>query len=152
MKRYLVLICVGVALVVLVVALMFMGELRAYRNSLRTKAELANELAQLQPPEQATFVHQGSMMSASGVHVSNSYQTDLTYDQVRAHYDKELAKHGWTFRSHEALKYWGKDLGASETYYCRGTLSANLFWAGSKPDKLNIRYELGLRAGTNHCG
>jgi hypothetical protein len=40
--------------------------------------------------------------------MSNSYQTDVTYDQVRAHYDKELAKHGWTFRSHEALTYWAK--------------------------------------------
>ena len=150
-KRHLVLICVGVALIVLVSVLLSVGELRAYRNSSRIKAALENELTRIEPPVGATFVHHSSITKASEGSVSNSYQTDLTYNQVRSHYDQELAKHGWTFRSHDALKSWGVDFGESDTFYCRGGVSANFFWAGSKQNKLNVRYVLGLDWGTNHC-
>ncbi|SRR6266568_4445975 len=150
-KRNLILICVGAGLVVLALVLVSVGELRAYRNSQRTKTELENELAQISAPSASTFIRHSVVMKGSHGVVSNIYQSDLPYELVRAHYDKELAGHGWTFRSVNRLTSWGKNLGQTETVYCRGNQKAYIFWTGTEKSMENIRYTLSFSWGLGAC-
>jgi hypothetical protein len=91
------------------------------------------------------------MKGSHGV-VSNIYQSDLSYELVRAHYEKELSERGWKFRSEDRLTSWGKDLGQTETVYCRGNQKAYIFWTGSDRTRENIRYTLGFSWGLGDCG
>ena len=150
-KRNLILICIGIGVIVLVWLFVSGLELRAYRNSQRTKTELENELAQISAPSGATFIRHSVIMKGSHGTISNLYESELPYDLVRAHYDNELSKHGWKFQSVRRLTTWGKDLGQTETVYCRGNQKADIFWTGDDRTRENIRYALGFSWGHGRC-
>ena len=151
-KRRLILICIGVGLIGLFLVVISVGELRGYRDSLRTKAQLEHELAQLPAPSAATFIRHSVVTKGSHGVVSNLYRSDLSYEIVRAHYEKEFSQRGWKFRSVDRLTSWGKDLGETETIYCRGNQKAYIFWTGSNRTPENIRYTLGFSWGWGDCG
>jgi len=148
-NRHLFLIWAGVAVVVSICFLLVAPKI--YRNSLRAKAKLENELTQITPPPGATFVHHYYILKMTSGVVSDDYRGDLSYDQIRAHYDKELAAHGWSFRAKNSLTTWGKDLGKSETIYCRGNEAADIFWTGTEQTRQRVRFVLSLKWGSDHC-
>ena len=147
-KRNLILV---VGLIVLVSVLVSIAELRAYRDSERTRVDVENELAQIPPPAAATFIRHDVVTKGSHGVVSNSYQSDLSYEQIRAHYDKELPKHGWIFREQHPLTFRGREVGQSETIYCKGTYAANIFFTGTEQANVGFRYGLNLSWGLDHC-
>jgi hypothetical protein len=150
-KRNLILICVGAGLCTLAYVVLSLGELRSYRNSLRTKVQLEKELAELPIPSGVTVGHHSSIAKSTSGLVGNSYEGNLTYEQVRAHYDRELAQRGWVFREQHPLTRWGENVGQSETIYCRGNQSANIFWTGNEQAAAGFRYGLDLGWGNDHC-
>ena len=66
--------------------------------------------------------------------VTSKYGTHLPYAEIRAHYDAELAKHGWVFYEEDEMRDWGMDFGGKTARYCKGEYRANLEYAGQQAD------------------
>jgi|SRR5215813_3219479 len=117
-------------------------------NTIRHSPKLAdveNELAEIAPPPGAATTQHISIYKWTSGTVGNYYQSNLTYDQLRAYYDVELARHGWKFHKQVPLKDWGKDLGESQTLYCKGDRAVDIYWTGNAPQ--NYRYALNITWG-----
>ena len=151
-KRNVILICAGAGLCILAIVALSLGELRSYMSSLHTKAQLEKEFAELPIPPGVTVEHHSAIAKATHGTVESSYQGNLPYEQVRAHYDTELGRRGWVFRERHPLKTWGKDLEQSETIYCRGEQSAIIFWTGTLHAAVGFRYGLNFSWGNGRCG
>src|SRR5688572_5644162 len=59
--------------------------------------QLENEFKSVEPPPNATIRNYHASHKTSQAGVSGTYNTDLVYPELKAHYDAELAKHGWIF-------------------------------------------------------
>lgn len=65
-------------------------------------------------------------------HVGAKYFTHATYSQIRQHYDLELKKHGWLFRSEEDVNNWGSKVqGAKIVIYEKGEYQLSLEYEGN---------------------
>ena len=95
-------------------------------------ADVENELAEIVPPPGAVATQHNSIYKWTFGTVGNYYQSNLTYDQLRAYYDVELARHGWKFHKKVPLKNWGKDLGESSTVYCKGDRDVDIYWTTTR--------------------
>ena len=60
------------------------------------------------------------------------YTTTLSYAQIRAYYDGELARHGWSFLRERGSRDWFRDLGGRKAEYCKGPYTASLDYAGER--------------------
>ena len=114
-----------------------------------TKAQVENELAEIAPPSGAVIAQHVSVYRWTYGNVGNHYQANLSYDQIRAHYDVELARHGWKFRKHKPLTSWGKDLGESQTCYYKGNRGADIYFTGNAA--VGYRYALNVTWGSDYC-
>ena len=66
--------------------------------------------------------------------VGSSYSTELSYREIRAYYDAELARRGWRFQKEEGLRDWGRDFGGRSAHYFKGNYAASLQYAGENAD------------------
>jgi hypothetical protein len=114
-----------------------------------TLTEVENELAEIVPPPGATVTQHNSIYKWTYGNVGNYYRANLTYEQIRAYYDVELARHGWKFRKQIPLTSWGKDLGESQTFYCKGDRAVDIYFTGNA--QLGYRYALNVDWGWNDC-
>ena len=100
-------------------------------------SEVEREFHQIQPMTDAvpTSDLQSTTRKAKHVTVGNLYRTNLTYSEIRAYYDAELAKHGWKFQ--KELKVNGpdgKDYGGKQVFYYKGEFTAFIYHVGEKPN------------------
>lgn len=61
----------------------------------------------------------------------NFSQKNSSYSEVSKYYDVEFKRNGWNFISDKKSYDWGRDLGGRIRTYCKGDLSASLFYAGA---------------------
>lgn len=66
--------------------------------------------------------------------VSNRYTTAAPYNQIRAYYDAELRRRGWSFHREHGTRDWFRDFGGVKTEYCKGPYRASLNYAGDRAD------------------
>ena len=67
------------------------------------------------------------------VTVGHLYQTNLTYSEIRAHYDAELARHGWIFKKESNLNGPdGKYHGGKQVFYSKGEFTAFIHHVGEQ--------------------
>jgi hypothetical protein len=133
------------------VAIVLASYLRAIRRAPVTQAEVETELNQIATPSGATVTqHSISNKWTQGV-IGNYYRADLSYQQIRAHYDTELARRGWTFQKQVPLTSWGKDMGESQTFYCKGDHTADIYFTGREEPRLGYRYALDISWGLYDC-
>lgn len=150
-KRNVILICVSAGLCLLAIVALWLG-LPSYLSSLRTKAQLEKEFLELPIPPGITIEHHSATAKTTRGNVESSFNGNLSYEQVRAHYDTELGRRGWVFREQNPLKTFGKDLAQSETIYCRGDRAAIIFWTGALHRDVGFLYGLSFSWGYGRCG
>ena len=140
-----VLLCFGVLLLLVII----LSTAWQFRHIPPTRAQVESELAEIASPDGATFSSHNSDYRWTRGHIANYYQSNLTYDQIRAHYDSELARHGWTFRKHRPLTNWRKDLGESQTCYSKGNYEVDIYFTGNSG--ANYRYAVIVTWGMDYC-
>jgi hypothetical protein len=91
---------------------------------------LVGEFSLIRRLPQAVPMHYHASGGSGGALVGDVYRTKLTYPDVRAYYDKELSRNGWTFKREEKILDWGRDFGGKTAEYCKGPYKASLQYAG----------------------
>jgi hypothetical protein len=95
------------------------------------QAELEREMSRLTTLAGASLVRSTAFHKPESALVSNDYRSNLRYPKIRAYYDRELSRFGWTFVHEEKLFDWGSDLGGMSARYCKGAYEAALQFAGA---------------------
>ena len=78
------------------------------------------------------------------------YKTHAPWNQIKAFYDAELAKHGWRFVGDEKAIYNLHDYGGTQAFYCKGDLVVDVFYAGEQQAQFGWTYALNVSWGTYH--
>jgi hypothetical protein len=112
----------------------------------RTLNDLEKQFKGIAPVPGAVEVGYASMHKTHQGHVGSQYKTDRDYKEIRAHYDIELKKYGWTFVKERPVTIWWRDYGGKEAFYCKGTYTATLQYAGMEPG-VPWTYSFGLSWG-----
>ena len=79
--------------------------------------------------------------------VAQFYLTSATYDQVKAHYESELTRNGWTLFGERKLEIFQRFPGAMHALFCKDGYPANLFYAGPEAPPLGYNYSLAINWG-----
>jgi hypothetical protein len=74
-----------------------------------TETALARELSEIKAPIGATSGQHDSIFKTDHGVMGDYYKSNLTYKEIRAHYDDHLQKRGWRFMKEIAIKSWGVD-------------------------------------------
>jgi hypothetical protein len=112
---------------------------------------LRQEFVQIPPPKSAREVQYSEVPSIGHGGVSKYFATDLSRAEITAYYDAELAAHGWIFRRETKLTSWGKDYGELMRFYCKDSISGELYFTGREEANLGFRYSFGLSWGLYSC-
>ena len=64
--------------------------------------------------------------------IGRRYTTTLSYAQIRAYYDAELSRHGWSLHRERGTRDWFRDFGGRKAEYCKGPYAASLDYAGER--------------------
>jgi hypothetical protein len=124
---------------------------RQFLHAPATQAEAEADLNEIAAPSSATVMRHSVINKWTHGTVGNWYRSELTYEQIRAYYDLELAQHGWTFHKQVPLTSWGKDMGESQTFYCKGARSIDIYFTGREESRLGYRYSLVISWGLYDC-
>lgn len=127
-------------------AFMTVHEIKNEPKARQVQSDLESEFHAIQPLPQAKSSGYNASHKSSQSLVTSNYQTNLAYSDIRAYYDVELAKHGWTFYEEEQMKDWGRDLGGKSAHYCKAEYRAHLQYAGPQAD-YGWDFALGLSWG-----
>ncbi len=133
------------------VAIVLALYVRAIRHAPVTQVEVETELNQIAAPQGAAVTQHNVINKWTHGNVGDYYRADLFYDQIRAHYDVELARHDWKFQKQVRLISWGKDMGESQAFYCKGDRTADIYFTGREQSRLRYRYALDMSWGLYDC-
>jgi hypothetical protein len=149
----LVVVLVGAFSLMIVVALggLFIFVSRNQRVN-RSKADeslktLEREYTLIAPLPSASRLRYESSHKISLGSVSADYRTDKSYAQIRAHYDNELKKNGWTYVGEKPVKIWWQDYGGKEAFYCKDHYTATLQYAGGSEEQFGSTFNFNLSWG-----
>ena len=82
--------------------------------------------------------------------IQATYTTTAGYSQILEYYDQELRTKGWDRVSERQSPVWGKEGGGREAHYCKGPLSASLYYASSDRNHA-WTYAIGFSWGLHDC-
>ena len=112
----------------------------------RRRVELEQEFKSIRPLPGAEGFDYFSTNKASHALVTEKYQTKATLEEIRAHYQSELAAHGWQFFKEEKMYDWWVDFGGKSIYFRKGDYVAALEYEGADAGS-GYAYALGLSWG-----
>ncbi|SRR6266568_3072290 len=112
----------------------------------QTLKDLEKEFKLIAPLPSAIELRCNSMNKTHQGDVGCEYKASDNYETIRAHYDKELESHGWKFVTERPVMIWSRDYGGKEAFYCKGTYTATLQYAGKEPG-IQYTYGFGLSWG-----
>jgi hypothetical protein len=112
--------------------------------------DLETEFATIEPLPQATALSYKASYRPRQAWVTSKYVTNLNFPAIRAYYDGELTKRGWSFHNEEQFTDWGRDLGGMEVNYCKGDYTISLHYAGDQSGYKWV-YSLDLDWGVYNC-
>jgi len=104
------------------------------------KGEAGAELNGLTPIGEAAYVRRDVIAHEGTGVVGDCFRSELGYDAIKEHYDKEFAREGWRFQREKRALIWGKDVGAMQVSYCKGALEGDLYFVGAQKTTGNITY------------
>lgn len=110
----------------------------------RVRNDLVTEFDKIPPPLGAERVQYSSLFKVSNGAVSGGYKTALSYNQIRSHYDVELAKLGWKFAGESDVIYNGVNYGGKQAFYCKNSYTADVQYAGGQNEQFGWTYSFGL--------
>ena len=108
------------------------------------RQRLDRELGGIPTPPEATYVRHVNSFKGTHGSVANYYATSLSYDEIRAYYDRELEMRGWKLKGESKLETWRKDLGESARVYCRDPLAVEIYFTGKNEAAFRYRYALSV--------
>jgi shikimate kinase len=121
------------ALIVLgVLGLAAVIPLHIWTNQAHLSAE--QEFFAIAPPPEAQKIKPTSSSVRTNM-ITDMYAANLTYEELRAYYDKELAKHGWEFEREQATAFgdiWNAERTGKEAFYNKGIYTATIKYAGPR--------------------
>ncbi len=117
------------------------------RNQTGSLDYLKGEFEQIRTLPGSIAGHQQSMDKGRQGHVGTAYTTTQTYDAIKAHYDAELTKRGWSFSKTEKVIYSGHDYGGQHVFFCKGIYTADLQFAGEQEKDFGWTYSFSLSWG-----
>ena len=96
--------------------------------------EVEKEFQQIRPlPGATTTSDSGITFDPHHVTVGHLYQTNLTFSEIRAYYDAELAKHGWKFEKESNVNGPdGQYHGGKQVFYSKGEFTAFIHHVGEQ--------------------
>jgi hypothetical protein len=112
--------------------------------------ELEKEMSLIATMPQAIPQSHHSSAKPRQALVGQSYTTRLGYIDIRAYYDRELSRLGWTLNDEGPIRDWGRDFGGKRVEYCKGEYTASLQYAGENAD-YGWTYALELSWGLHNC-
>jgi hypothetical protein len=151
---------VGIGLVTLLAgSLVFAASLLIYRSHIAEKNQLAEarqkalevEFRAMEQPTWSVPTQRDSIYKSDHGNIAVYYKTDRNYREIRAYYDRELEKQGWTFRREKELTTWGRQRGEWMAFYCKGQTSAEIYYTGEEETALGYRYSLSLSWELYQC-
>lgn len=75
------------------------------------------------------------------------YKTTLAADQIKSHYETELAKLGWKYKGEKKVEAFQRFSGGGQHLFCNGDTAATLFIAGKDEERIGYTYSLALNWG-----
>jgi len=142
-------------LAIVVVGAAWFVVFRAYQSTSASaqlmQRRLQEELTAIEPPASVHRVQHNEISKIGHGNISEYFQTDLSYGEIRGYYDGELVKHGWKFQKETKLTSWGEDHGELMAFYCKESVSAELYYTGQEETNLKYRYSFGLSWGIYQC-
>jgi hypothetical protein len=75
------------------------------------------------------------------------YNTDSTPDQIKSHYQTELARLGWKYIGEKKVEAFQRFSGGTQTLFCHDDIAANLFITGADAPRVGYTYSLALNWG-----
>jgi len=91
---------------------------------------LAQEFNNITPLSSTVFCDYRAGHKGQSAGVGGHFSTIQSFEQVRAHFDRELQRNGWKFYKEERVLDWGRDFGGKSLHYCKGEYTASLQYAG----------------------
>jgi hypothetical protein len=95
--------------------------------------QLENEFSKIQPPPDSALLKHESTRGTQTVLVQSSYKTSLTSSKVKAHYELELQRNGWSVRDEHFLPRAGAWSNVDEVIFCKGSYGASLGYTDAVP-------------------
>jgi len=108
------------------------------------QTELAAEL--IKPPAGASPAYLNSIYRP-GRGVAQFYTTNANYEQVKSHYQSELAREGWKLFGERKLETFQRYNGAMHALFCKDHFAANLFFTGEEAPRFGYNYSLAINWG-----
>ncbi len=116
-----------------------------------TQREVERTLGIIIPPPGAIRKEHHTIYKSEHGNVVDYYKSDLAHKDIRAYYDKELARHGWVFKKESKLTSWGLDRGEIMAFYCKDRTSAEVYYTGQEASRLGYNFSVGLSWGLYPC-
>src|SRR5262245_2299440 len=98
------------------------------------QARLRQELESITPLPNAVPGERSSSYKARRARAGRRFTTTAPYSQIRAYYDAELTRRGWSFHRERGTRDWFRDFGGVKAEYCKGPYTAALDYAGDRAD------------------
>jgi len=110
-----------------------LGTAMAQPKGNRMLPAIEREFTQINSPPEARLAGEVSEFSKMSLaYIGANYTTRLRYEELRAQYDSETARYGWSPCGEQPLRDWFSDLGGRTRKYCKGELHAHLQYAGER--------------------
>src|SRR5262249_14882781 len=98
------------------------------------QTRLRQELESVMPLPGAVTGERSGLYQPRRAWIGRRYTTTASYTQIRAYYDVELTRRGWSFHREYRTWDWFRDLGGIKVEYCKGPYTASLSYAGDRAD------------------
>lgn len=75
------------------------------------------------------------------------FKTDLSPEQIKSYYDRELARLGWKYIGTKPVEAFQRYSGGTQNLFCKGETAATLFITAQDEARLGYSYSLALNWG-----
>ena len=111
--------------------------------------ELEQEFARVTPALNSLPISHESTFKAGTALVQTEYKTNVSFAEVRAHYESELERNGWRFDSHQTKDQSEARSGLEEIVFCKGTYAASV--SRRDRDLSDSKFWFALSWGLHDC-
>jgi hypothetical protein len=113
--------------------------------------EVERVLDEIAPPVSSARTDRHVIFKSDHGNVADDYKSELSYNDIRSYYDHQLSPKGWVFQKESKLLSWSTDKGEMMAFYCKGTLSTELYYTGTEESRLGYRYSISVSWGIYPC-
>jgi hypothetical protein len=125
------------------------GKQMTEANAEKYQSDMQAEWKKISPLPGAVQKQNGAIRKSDHGIVNQAYKSNLSYPEIKAYYDAELARQGWKFAREGDVEFDGRDYGGKELLYCKDRFTANLQYAGKQETEFGWTYTFSLTWGSS---